>query len=62
MLATGIPELTGVHDVMWLHNCLKKELTDEQASEHFQKLIHLSLTNIRIKVNNVVHIVAHKNL
>lgn len=60
MMATGIPELTCVEDVMWLRNCLVLDKTADEANHHFRKLIQKSLKNTRTKIGDAVHILVHK--
>ena len=59
MLSTGIPELQKVEDIKWLRDCLTLDLTEEQAAEHFTKLISVALACRTTQVNNAVHIIAH---
>ena len=59
MLSTGIPELQKAEDINWLRECIKPEMTNEAAGEHFTKLIYTSLATKTTQVNNAIHIVAH---
>lgn len=60
MLATGIPELRGVEDVEWLRKCLVLDKTDEEAAKHWAELVRVSLSNTRARINDAVHIIAHR--
>jgi hypothetical protein len=62
MLATGIPELTSVEDIKWLRNCLVLDKNEEDARNHFVEQIKMSLGNMRARINDAVHIIAHKGL
>jgi phosphatidylinositol-4,5-bisphosphate 3-kinase len=62
MLATGIPELTSVEDIKWLRNCLVLDKDEEEARTHFVDQIKMSLGNMRARINDAVHIIAHKGL
>ena len=59
MLSTGIPELQKAEDINWLRECMLTGRTDEQAAEHFRKLIFTSLKTRTTQLNNAVHIIAH---
>ena len=48
-----------VDDIIWLRNCLRMGLTDDEAAEHFTKQIYAALTCRTTQLNNAVHIVAH---
>jgi phosphatidylinositol kinase/protein kinase (PI-3 family) len=60
MMATGIPELKTIEDVLWLRNCLVLEKKEEEANHYFNKLIKKSLKNTRAKIGDAVHILVHK--
>jgi hypothetical protein len=60
MMATGIPELKTIEDLLWLRNCLVLEKTEEEANHYFNKLIKKSLKNTRAKIGDAVHILVHK--
>jgi hypothetical protein len=60
MLATGIPELRSIDDVMWLRKCLVLNKNETDSNAHFKKQIKKSLNNTRSQINDAVHIYAHK--
>lgn len=60
MLATGIPQLRGVEDVEWLRKCLVLDKTEDEATEHWKNLVKMSLGNTRARINDAVHIIAHR--
>lgn len=62
MLATGIPELQTVDDVLWLRKCLALHLNEEAATALFYEKITQAATNTRAMINDLVHIVAHNGL
>eukprot|EP00817_Percolomonadidae_sp_ATCC50343_P002456 CAMPEP_0117424086 /NCGR_PEP_ID=MMETSP0758-20121206/4576_1 /TAXON_ID=63605 /ORGANISM="Percolomonas cosmopolitus, Strain AE-1 (ATCC 50343)" /LENGTH=815 /DNA_ID=CAMNT_0005207655 /DNA_START=649 /DNA_END=3096 /DNA_ORIENTATION=- len=62
MMATGIPELSSIDDVMWLRNSLVAEKTEEEAGDYFHELVEKSLNNTRAKINDAVHILVHQGL
>jgi phosphatidylinositol-4,5-bisphosphate 3-kinase len=59
MLSTGIPELTCVEDINYLRNAFTLDYTEEEAREHFTKLIYESLSTKTTQFNNAIHILAH---
>lgn len=61
MLSTGIPELTSEEDIMWLRKCLLVGKSDVEAAEHYTDLVFKALGNLRGRLNDVIHIWAHKN-
>ncbi|KAG2389032.1 hypothetical protein C9374_014432 [Naegleria lovaniensis] len=60
MLGTGIPELSSIDDVLWLRKCLILNVTNEEADNAFREKIKESLGNIRARINDGVHILAHR--
>ncbi|KAL9654688.1 hypothetical protein ABK040_006750 [Willaertia magna] len=60
MLGTGIPELCSIEDVSWLRKCLVLKATTEEANEIFKEKIKESLSNTRARINDMVHIIAHR--
>ncbi|KAL0482464.1 phosphatidylinositol 3-kinase [Acrasis kona] len=62
MLATGIPELTSVENIKWLRDCLMLDKSEEDARRHFSNQVYQSLENYRARINDAVHIIAHKGL
>eukprot|EP01133_Synstelium_polycarpum_P010881 gene10881-12677_t len=60
MLSTGIPELKSESDIMYLREKFRPDLTDEEASERFTKLIHESISTLTTQINFAVHILAHR--
>ncbi|EFC49347.1 predicted protein, partial [Naegleria gruberi] len=59
MLGTGIPELSSIEDVLWLRKCLILDASKEEADNAFRDKIKESLGNIRARINDGVHILAH---
>mmetsp|Transcript_962 Transcript_962/g.3317 ORF Transcript_962/g.3317 Transcript_962/m.3317 type:complete len:1116 (-) Transcript_962:3492-6839(-) len=59
MLSTGIAELQSAKDVEWLRTCLKPEKTDEEAAQHWRKLVTKALSNLRAQINDAAHISVH---
>jgi len=59
MLSTGIPELQSVEDINYLRKAFSLEMTDNEATLLFTKLIYESLGTKTTVFNNVIHILAH---
>jgi len=60
MLATGIPELEGVEDILWLRKHLVLERSDEEGVKWYHEKVSESVNNSRAIINDFVHIMAHK--
>ncbi|KAG7400890.1 Phosphatidylinositol 4,5-bisphosphate 3-kinase catalytic subunit gamma isoform [Phytophthora boehmeriae] len=58
-LTCGIPELTSVNNIKWVHKTLMLELPDDEAREAFKKLINVALNTTTTKLNDAVHLMAH---
>ena len=54
-----LPELQSEKDVMWIYEKLKVGLTDEEASEHFQKELRVALDTRMTRINDASHMLAH---
>lgn len=52
MLSTGIPQLTSYEDIFWVKDALRLDLTEEEATIYFTKLIHDSCGSWTTLVNN----------
>jgi hypothetical protein len=61
MLSTGIRELKGREDLLYLREVLALEMTDEEAAEFFTEKIYESLRTKRTQLNDAIHLLAHKN-
>jgi len=60
MVPTGIPEIPDDESIEWISDCLALEEDDAAAGEIYRKLIQLSLTNYRVRFNDLFHIWKHK--
>lgn len=60
LLATGIKELAKLDDLNWFVNRLNINVSEEEAKKNFLKQISASLKSVTTKLNNFVHIIAHK--
>ncbi|XP_076796833.1 phosphatidylinositol 3-kinase C2 domain-containing subunit gamma isoform X3 [Arvicanthis niloticus] len=58
MLHAGLPELRGIEDLKYVHNNLRPQDTDLEATSHFTKKIKESLECFPVKLNNLIHILA----
>jgi phosphatidylinositol-4,5-bisphosphate 3-kinase len=59
MIGTGIPELQSNKDVAYLVNVLMLNLSEEEAWQHFEKLMFAAKKSMRKGVSDVMHILAH---
>lgn len=59
MLCTGIPELASEQDIEYLRYAFAVGMTDEEAAQHFKKLIFSSLNTKTTIINDVVHVWVH---
>jgi len=59
MLSTGIPELREAEDIYYLRDALRLDLNEQDAAEHFKKLIHKALNTLSTQVNDMVHMMIH---
>lgn len=59
MLSSGLTQLNSPKDILFLRQSLMLDATDEQATSMFVKLIHKSLKNKRILLNNVTHMMVN---
>lgn len=60
LLATGIKELSKLDDLIWFVDRLNIHVSDEEAKKNFLKQISISLHSVTTKLNNFIHIIAHK--
>ncbi|TMW56471.1 hypothetical protein Poli38472_006481 [Pythium oligandrum] len=58
-LSCGIPELSCEDDIKWVHRTLMLDLSDDEASDKFCKLITVALNTTTTKINDAVHLMAH---
>jgi hypothetical protein len=58
MVGCGIPELRTFSALDWMYDALMVGKTEEEASEKFLKLIHISLQCKTTRVNHALHIIA----
>ncbi|CAM4585125.1 unnamed protein product [Caretta caretta] len=55
MLASGLPELTGVQDLKYVQDALQPQTTDAEATIFFTRLIESSLGSVATKFNFFIH-------
>jgi phosphatidylinositol-4-phosphate 3-kinase len=55
----NLPELQEEKDVMWIYDKLLVGATDEEASDHFKKVLEISLNTRGTRMNDAVHMIAH---
>lgn len=60
MLSSGLPELTGVQDLKYVHDALQPQATDAEATIFFTRLIESSLGSIATKFNFFIHNLAQR--
>ena len=57
MKSTGLPELRGDSDLAYLHESLKQDSTDAQASNHFMSLVQKSIENsLKVQIHWEIHL------
>ncbi|XP_018417887.1 PREDICTED: phosphatidylinositol 4-phosphate 3-kinase C2 domain-containing subunit gamma [Nanorana parkeri] len=59
MLQAGLPELSGVHDLKYVHDNLRPYDSDLQATSYFTSKITESLQCVSVKLNFLVHAFAN---
>uniref|UniRef100_A0A8C1UIC9 Phosphatidylinositol 4-phosphate 3-kinase C2 domain-containing subunit alpha n=1 Tax=Cyprinus carpio TaxID=7962 RepID=A0A8C1UIC9_CYPCA len=52
---SGLPELTGVQDLKYVHDALQPQTTDAEATIFFTRLIESSLGSVATKFNFFIH-------
>ncbi|XP_069594558.1 phosphatidylinositol 4-phosphate 3-kinase C2 domain-containing subunit alpha isoform X1 [Ranitomeya imitator] len=60
MIPSGLPELTGLHDVKYVHDALQPQATDAEATIFFTRLIESSLGSVATKFNFFIHNLAQR--
>ncbi|XP_075694338.1 phosphatidylinositol 4-phosphate 3-kinase C2 domain-containing subunit alpha isoform X2 [Rhinoderma darwinii] len=60
MLSSGLPELTGVKDLKYVHDALQPQATDAEATIFFTRLIESSLGSVATKFNFFIHNLAQR--
>ncbi|XP_069821085.1 phosphatidylinositol 4-phosphate 3-kinase C2 domain-containing subunit alpha [Dendropsophus ebraccatus] len=60
MLSSGLPELTGVQDLKYVHDALQPHATDAEATIFFTRLIESSLGSVATKFNFFIHNLAQR--
>ncbi|XP_068256185.1 phosphatidylinositol 4-phosphate 3-kinase C2 domain-containing subunit alpha isoform X3 [Nyctibius grandis] len=55
MLASGLPELSGVQDLKYVQDALQPQTTDAEATIFFTRLIESSLGSVATKFNFFIH-------
>ncbi|XP_032763208.1 phosphatidylinositol 4-phosphate 3-kinase C2 domain-containing subunit gamma isoform X1 [Rattus rattus] len=58
MLHAGLPELRGIEDLKYVHDNLRPQDTDLEATSHFTTKIKQSLECFPVKLNNLIHTLA----
>nr|KAF6497026.1 phosphatidylinositol-4-phosphate 3-kinase catalytic subunit type 2 gamma [Rousettus aegyptiacus] len=58
MIHAGLPELNGIQDLKYVHNNLRPQDTDLEATSYFTKKIKESLECFPVKLNNLIHTLA----
>ncbi|KAM5172865.1 phosphatidylinositol 3-kinase C2 domain-containing subunit gamma [Mantella aurantiaca] len=61
MLQAGLPELSGVHDLKYVHDNLRPYDSDLQATSYFTSKISESLQCVSVKLNFLIHAFANMN-
>ncbi|KAE8606011.1 hypothetical protein XENTR_v10010566 [Xenopus tropicalis] len=60
MLPSGLPELTGIQDLKYVHDALQPQATDTEATIFFTRLIESSLGSVATKFNFFIHNLAQR--
>lgn len=55
----NLPELQSEKDVMWIYEKLMVNASDEEAAEHFKKMLELSLNTRGTRFNDAAHMLVH---
>lgn len=60
MISSGLPELTGVQDLKYVHDALQPQASDAEATIFFTRLIESSLGSVATKFNFFIHNLAQR--
>ena len=60
MIPSGMPELQSEADLYYIRDALRLDLSEDEASEFFKKLISKAQSNTVTLVNDAFHIWFHK--
>ncbi|XP_071972761.1 phosphatidylinositol 4-phosphate 3-kinase C2 domain-containing subunit alpha [Engystomops pustulosus] len=60
MISSGLPELSGVQDLKYVHDALQPQATDAEATIFFTRLIESSLGSVATKFNFFIHNLAQR--
>ncbi|XP_068117176.1 phosphatidylinositol 4-phosphate 3-kinase C2 domain-containing subunit alpha [Hyperolius riggenbachi] len=60
MLSSGLPELTSVQDLRYVHDALQPQASDAEATIFFTRLIESSLGSMATKFNFFIHNLAQR--
>jgi len=55
----NLPELQREEDVLWIYEKLQVHSTDEEAADHFMKVLDESLQCTATRLNDAAHMLAH---
>lgn len=59
MINAKLPQLNSYSDVEYMRKAFMLELSDEEATKAFKKLIKQCLVSIAARANFVIHLLAH---
>ncbi|KYO36673.1 phosphatidylinositol 4-phosphate 3-kinase C2 domain-containing subunit gamma [Alligator mississippiensis] len=62
MLHAGLPELNSIQDLKYVHDNLRPQDSDLQATSYFTRKIKESLECFPVKLNNLIHTLAQMSL
>ncbi|XP_065598599.1 phosphatidylinositol 3-kinase C2 domain-containing subunit gamma [Cyrtonyx montezumae] len=62
MLHAGLPELNSIQDLKYVYDNLRPQDSDLQATSYFTRKIKESLECFPVKLNNLIHTLAHMSL
>ena len=62
MLSTGMPELKGEDDILYLKKAFALDMDDASAAKYFTRLIYDSLNSVTTQINFTVHNVVHSEV